>query len=129
MDYVHPVDSLEAINIINEWDYPTELGEYELEKADFFEMGNGDGFVWFEEMPSSDGKALAFHVIGSPEKRGNFCTRRAWVQILAWCMQSGAKKLWVLGVKGILQDYALRLGFEQDDTVMDWYSIDLQSEG
>lgn len=125
MDLVHPVEGVDAVNIINEWDYPTELGDYELDNANFFEIGDCRGFVWFEQMPSDEGLELIVHLAGNPEMRGSFWSRRAWVEILAWCIQAGAKKLWALRLPDILQEYALRVGFVQDDTVSDWYFINL----
>lgn len=108
-----------AIHIIEEWGYPREFtgGDY---SAQFLELDHGDGFVWFEPLGDEHPLFMAVHIAICPDMRGRTFTWNAWVKILAFAIDEGWLRLYVLNADEKMVGYAKRIGFEQEVNIPEW---------
>ena len=118
------VDSEYAIARINDWGYPHELGSCEIENCVFFSVKGSKGYVWFERLFRDED--LVIHLAFNPEKKGKVFSMLLWAEIIAIASKFGALRLCAVSVTKEIADYCLRLGFEPDPNIMNWYYFDLE---
>ncbi len=115
-------NNLIAIDLVKQWGYPRALDDRDL-GSKFLEIGNQNGLIWFDEF--SEG-LVAFHIAFEPASRGKAFTMGVWRSIVDFCISNNWVRLYAMNVGEVMTDYALRLGFERDETVSEWLYFPLR---